>query len=61
MYAFGVLLWEVVCGVRAWDGLTPPQIMLSVACHHKTLELPNWVHPELARCVATPLSHHERK
>ncbi|EIE18366.1 kinase-like protein, partial [Coccomyxa subellipsoidea C-169] len=49
VYAFGVLVWEIVCGVRAWEGLTPPQVMLAVACQHKQLAFPNWVPTEIAK------------
>lgn len=49
VYAFGVLVWEMVCGVRAWEGLTPPQVMLAVACQNKQLTFPNWVPTEIAK------------
>ncbi|CAL8465638.1 g5174 [Coccomyxa elongata] len=49
VYAFGVLLWEMVCGQRAWDGLTPPQVMLAVACQQKQLTYPNWAPAEIAK------------
>ncbi len=51
MYAFGVLLWEMVCGQRAWDGLTPPQVMLAVACQQKQLTYPNWAPEQIAKCA----------
>ena len=49
MYAFGVLLWEMVNGQRAWDGLTPAQVMLAVALQKRTLVYPSNALPELAR------------
>ena len=49
VYAFGVLLWEMVNGQRAWDGLTPAQVMLAVALQKKTLVYPSNSLPELAR------------
>lgn len=49
VYAFGVLLWEMVIGQRAWDGLTPAQVMLAVALQKKTLIYPSNSLPELAR------------
>ena len=51
VYAFGVLLWEMVCGQRAWDGLTPPQVMLAVACQQKQLTYPNWAPEQIAKCA----------
>lgn len=50
VYAFGVLLWEMLCGERAWQNLTAPQIMLAVACQNRQLEFPNCIPAELARC-----------
>ena len=49
VYAFGVLLWEMVIGQRAWDGLTPAQVMLAVTLQKKTLAYPSNSLPELAR------------
>lgn len=51
MYAFGVLLWELMNGKRAWDGLTPAQVMLAVALQRQTLSYPPHAHPELVRQV----------
>lgn len=31
VWAFGVLLWELYHGVRAWAGLTHPQVLLPLA------------------------------
>ena len=56
VYAFGVLLWEMVCGQRAWDGLTPPQVMLAVACQQKQLTYPNWAPEQIAKCAPSFLS-----
>ena len=49
VYAFGVLLWEMVNGQRAWDGLTPAQVMLAVALQKRTLVYPSNTLLELAR------------
>ena len=35
VYAFGVLLWEMLSGERAWANLTPPQVMVAVTCQNK--------------------------
>lgn len=55
MYAFGVLLWEMMNGRRAWDGLTPAQVMLAVALQQQTLSYPPNAHPDLVRHVALSL------
>ncbi len=51
MYAFGVLLWEMLTGGRAWDGLTPAQVMLAVALNQQRLSYPITSPPDLTRCV----------
>lgn len=52
VYAFGVLLWEMLSGVRAWDKLTPAQVMLAVALQQEALTIPACALPELTRCAA---------
>ena len=49
VYAFGVLLWEMMSGERAWADLTPPQIMVAVTCHNKMLEFPPWTMHDIAK------------
>ena len=49
VYAFGVLLWEMMSGERAWADLTPPQIMVAVTCHNKMLEFPPWTIHDIAK------------
>ncbi len=49
VYAFGVLLWEMLSGERAWANLTPPQIMVAVTCQNKTLEFPSWTMHDIAK------------
>lgn len=49
VYAFGVLLWEMLSGERAWANLTAPQIMVAVTCQNKTLEFPSWTMHDIAR------------
>lgn len=56
MYAFGVLLWEMMNGKRAWDGLTPAQVMLAVALQKQTLKYSQNAHPELVRQAPNPFS-----
>ncbi|KAI8100605.1 hypothetical protein M9434_004996 [Picochlorum sp. BPE23] len=38
-YAFGVILWELYNGKRAWDGLKPAEVLERVAAH-ELLEFP---------------------
>ena len=51
VYAFGVLLWEMVSGQRAWGNLSTPQVMLAVANHQNQLTYPNWAPAELVKCA----------
>ncbi|CAL8465702.1 g5238 [Coccomyxa elongata] len=59
VYAFGVLLWEMACGKRAWGGLSTPQVMLAVAYQQNQLTYPTWAPPELVKlgqeCMAADL------
>ncbi|BDA49774.1 probable mitogen-activated protein kinase kinase kinase 11 at C-terminar half [Coccomyxa sp. Obi] len=38
VYAFGVLMWELYSGARAWEGLNHAQVIHAVAIMHSTLE-----------------------
>jgi hypothetical protein len=51
VYAFGVIVWEMLSGVRAWDKLTPAQVMLAVALQQQTLSFAACPLPELPRCL----------
>lgn len=53
MYAFGVLLWEMLSGERAWHDLTPPQIMVAITCQNKILQFPSWTMHDIARLVSS--------
>lgn len=56
MWAFGVLLWEMFTGTRAWAGLLHAQIMCQVTVMGQSLELPASAPPAfqnlLKRCIA---------
>lgn len=41
VYSFGVLLWELYCGQRAWDGLSGFQITYAVLWNSQTLQFPD--------------------
>ena len=51
MYSFGVLLWELYTGERAWAGLTQAQIIFSMACRGATLRMPEDAPPAYAALV----------
>ena len=53
VYAFGVLLWEMLSGERAWANLTPPQVMVAVTCQNKVLDFPSWTMHDIARSAET--------
>ena len=40
MYAFGVLLWELVTGCPAWEGLSNAQLAYVVLVDNQALEIP---------------------
>ena len=54
VFAFGVLLWEMLSGERAWDKQTPAQVMLAIALQQNMLTLPPTPLPELNRCAWAP-------
>eukprot|EP00884_Botryococcus_braunii_P014358 jgi/Botrbrau1/22923/Bobra.0030s0002.2 len=44
VYAFGVVMWEVVSHTRAWAGMLHAQIMFAVAMRRRKLEFPEGTH-----------------
>ena len=48
MYSYGVLLFEMYCGTRAWAGLSVPQVLSAVAVHGRKPQLPASTPPEFA-------------
>jgi len=56
LYAFGVLLWEMMAGCRAWASMKHAQIMHCIVVEQKTLQFPAYTPPaykELAqRCLS---------
>ena len=51
MYAFGVLLWEMMAGCRAWASMKHAQIMHSIVVERKSLQFPAHT-PEPYRALA---------
>ncbi|KAK9790562.1 hypothetical protein WJX73_005557 [Symbiochloris irregularis] len=40
VYAYGVILWEMLTGRRPWAGMLQMQVIFHVTIHNKTLEFP---------------------
>ena len=40
VYSFGVLLYEMFTGKRAWDGMSQAQIIFAVTCRNERLKMP---------------------
>ena len=55
MYSFGVLLYEMVAGRRAWPNMLASQIMLAVTLRGQKLQFPGSCMPELAECASCPI------
>eukprot|EP00884_Botryococcus_braunii_P023575 jgi/Botrbrau1/9901/Bobra.0012s0004.1 len=56
-YAYGVLLWEMAEGVRAWAGLTHAQIWNTVAIQKRQLHLSEGLPADYVALVQALLSH----
>eukprot|EP00884_Botryococcus_braunii_P023549 jgi/Botrbrau1/9879/Bobra.0080s0014.1 len=57
VYAFGVLVWEMVTHNRAWAGMLHAQVMYTIAILRKTLEIPNGCHPGVSDLIQQCLNH----
>lgn len=56
VWSFGVLLWEMWCGVRAWAGCTRPQTMLAIAINLQPLVFPATTPPDFQALAASCMS-----
>ena len=60
VYAFGVLLWEMYIGKRAWAGANVGQVIFAVTCRQETLTMPASAPRDLRRLVEACLAaNHE--
>ena len=57
VYSYGVMLWELWAGKRAWQGKSEAQIVWSVSCQEEKLVMPQGTPEEYGalaqRCMAT--------
>ena len=58
MYSFGVLLWEMMAGCRAWASMKHAQIMHSIVVDRKALRFPPYT-PLAYRALAQRCLSHE--
>lgn len=56
MYAWGVLLWEMLTGMRAWAGLQHAQILCHVAVMKRSLGVPEGTPAALADLLTRSLA-----
>ncbi len=56
VYAFGVLLWEMLTGARAWAGMPHTQIICQVALMKRQLAMPKGLPMELDKVLRSCLA-----
>ena len=56
VYAFGVLLWEMLTSSRAWAGLRHAHVICMVGVQNQTLAIPEGLHPVLAMVLTQCLA-----
>ena len=57
MYSFGVLLWEMICGRRAWGGLNNFQIVYALTMNNEALQLPGSIPQGISSLAQKCLDH----
>ncbi len=50
VYAFGVLLWEMWNGIRAWAGMHQLQVIFNTTVQNKRLEFDADANPDYVVC-----------
>ena len=56
-YAFGVLMWEMMAGCRAWASMKHAQIMHSIVVERKALKFPAHTPPAYEALAQRCLSY----
>lgn len=56
VFSFGVILWELWAGKRAWDGMSSVQVIFAVTCEARMLEVPEGMPPEYASLMSDCMS-----
>ncbi|KAF7820251.1 serine/threonine-protein kinase CTR1-like isoform X1 [Senna tora] len=51
VFSFGVILWELVTLQQPWRNLNPSQVVAAVGFMGKRLEIPSYVHPQVAALI----------
>lgn len=57
VYAFGVLLWEMIAGCRAWASMKHAQVMHNIVVEHRSLKFPSYTPADYLRLAQRCLSH----
>ena len=57
VYAFGVLMWEMIAGCRAWASMKHAQIMHSIVVDRKALQFPDHTPPAYKALAQRCLSY----
>jgi hypothetical protein len=57
VYSFGVLLWEMMAGCRAWASMKHAQIMHTIVVEQRSLKFPAYTPPDYLALAQQCLSH----
>jgi serine/threonine protein kinase len=61
VFAFGVLLWEMATGSRAWAGMSHTQVLTAVGYHHKRPIFPDYIDKDIAALANACMAQDARK